>query len=120
MPGVLTILGAAGDAGSGSFFGPETLAFIGIVFFAFYFLILRPQRQEQRKREEAINQLAKGDKVVTAGGIHGVLANVSGKDTVEVEVAKNVRLTFNRTSISVVESAKAAKEKEKETETKKS
>jgi hypothetical protein len=39
---------------------------------------------------------------------------------VEVEVAKNVRLTFNRTSISVVESAKAAKEKEKETETKKS
>jgi preprotein translocase subunit YajC len=95
----------------GGLFGPQTMIFIGLVFFAFYFLILRPQRAEQRKREDTLNQLGRGDKVVTAGGIHGVITNTSSKDTVEVEVAKNVRLTLNRSSISVLDNAARAAEK---------
>lgn len=65
---------------------------------AFYFLLIRPQQQRVRDHETLIAQLDVGDRVVTAGGIHGVLTAVAD-DTVEVEVAPGVRLTLARPAI---------------------
>lgn len=65
---------------------------------AFYFLLIRPQQQRVRDHEMLIAQLGVGDRIVTAGGIHGVLTAV-GDDTVEVEVAQGVRLTLARPAI---------------------
>jgi len=83
---------------------PTSLIFmftaIGVVF---YFLFIRPQRKEQRKREEMINQLAKGDQVVTIGGIHGTVESVDAdKQIVTLAVAPKISMKFNRSAVSTV------------------
>ena len=84
---------------------PLTVLMFPMVAIAFlwYFLILKPQRREQRKRDELVNSLKKNDRVVTIGGIIGSVANVSadGKD-VTVKVDDNTRIKFLRTSIQSV------------------
>lgn len=64
----------------------------------FYFLLIRPQQQRQKTQQELWRSLKKGDRVVTIGGIHGVVAQVD-EDEVVVEVAKDVRIRFSRTAI---------------------
>jgi len=105
--------------------GPNPLTnlifFIAIMVFAFYFIIIRPQRREAVKREETLASISKGTKIITAGGIHGTIVSANkGSETVEIEVAKGVRMTFNRASISVVDPGKkAAAEAEKDKNNKK-
>ena len=108
---LLWVAQAQGENGGG--LGGNFFLFLAIVIFAFYFLIIRPQRKEAREREVALNQVKKGSKVITAGGIHGRVTNASAKDTVELEIAKNTRITINRSSISVMDAdEKDKKEKE--------
>ncbi len=64
----------------------------------FYFLLIRPQQQRQRSQQELWKSLKKGDRVVTIGGIHGVVAQVN-EDEVVLEVAKDVRIRFSKTAI---------------------
>lgn len=105
------VLAQAGGGDGGSGLMSNFLLFVAIIVFAFYFIIIRPQRREQVTRERVLASLAKGTKVITAGGIHGTVATASkGSETVEVEVAKGVRMTFNRSSISVINPGKDAKE----------
>lgn len=68
---------------------------IGLLF---YFLLLRPQQKDQQRRQEALSQLKKNDKVVTIGGIVGTY--VSGDDRfIVIEVDKNTRLKMLRSAI---------------------
>jgi preprotein translocase subunit YajC len=69
----------------------------------FYFVMLRPQRREQAKRDELLKQLKKNDRVVTIGGILGTIANMSadGKE-VTVKVDDNTRIRMLRSSIQSV------------------
>jgi len=110
------ILAAQGGAagGSGKPGGYDFILMMVVVAVAFYFIILRPQRKEQAKREDLIKQLKKGDAVVSAGGIHGTVVDVARPETVVVEVdsKKGVRLTFNRSSISVINPDKSGKSAE--------
>ena len=64
----------------------------------FYFLLYRPQKQEQKRRKEMLDNLKKGDKVVTIGGLYGTLGDISEK-TVMIEVAKGVELKVARAAI---------------------
>jgi len=64
------------------------LIFIGVVF---YFLLIRPANQRQKKHREMINAVKKNDEVVTAGGLIGKVTKVSD-DEVTVEVAEGVRV----------------------------
>lgn len=64
----------------------------------FYFLLIRPQQQRQRSQQELWRGLKKGDRVVTVGGIHGVVTQVD-EDEVVLEVAKDVRIRFSKTAI---------------------
>jgi preprotein translocase subunit YajC len=60
---------------------------MGAIFLIFYVLVIRPQQKSQREREAHLKTAAKGDDVVTAGGIHGRVVGVEG-EVLEVEIAK--------------------------------
>jgi len=60
---------------------------MGLIFAIFYFLVIRPQQKQQRERDAFLKTAAKGDDVVTQGGIHGKVAAVDG-DAIDVEVAR--------------------------------
>ena len=66
------------------------------IFFIFYFLIIRPQKNKEKEHQKMISGLQKNDAVVTSGGVHGVVVNVKDKtfvlridDNVKIEVEKN-------------------------------
>lgn len=60
---------------------------MGAIFLIFYLLVIRPQQKQQKEREAFLSTAAKGDDVVTQGGIHGKVSAVDG-DVLEVEVAR--------------------------------
>lgn len=82
----------------------ETMGFIlplVLMFAVFYFLLIRPQQKRQRERNEMLNSLQKGDKVITIGGLHGTIVELT-EERVGLKVADNVRLTFERSAINAV------------------
>ncbi len=72
-----------------------------LMFGVFYFLLIRPQQKRQKAQRELVSELQKGDKVVTSGGIHGVISNVK-EQTIVVKVGDNVKLEINRGNITTV------------------
>ncbi|RJP89681.1 MAG: preprotein translocase subunit YajC [Desulfobacteraceae bacterium] len=88
--------GAGGQAAAGGGFG----AFVPIIlmFVIFYFLLIRPQQKKAKAHQEMINALKKGDKVITSGGIHGVIAGLD-ETTVTLEIAEKVRIKVTRSSL---------------------
>jgi preprotein translocase subunit YajC len=89
--------GAAG--GQGSAFG----AFVPLIlmFAIFYFLLIRPQQKKAKVHKEMIAAVKKGDKIVSNGGLHGLVTGISD-DTVTIEVAPKVRVKISRGFISSV------------------
>jgi preprotein translocase subunit YajC len=74
---------------------------MGAIFLIFYMLVIRPQQKQQREREAFLKTAAKGDDVVTQGGIHGKVSAVE-EDVLEIEVARvrgekvKLRISLNR------------------------
>lgn len=66
-----------------------------------YFMLIRPQQQQAKKRNEMLGQLRAGMEVVTIGGLHGTISKIEDK-VVYLKVASNVELTFNRSAIAAV------------------
>lgn len=62
-------------------------AMMGAIFLIFYMLVIRPQQKQQRERDAFLKTAAKGDDVITQGGIHGRVSAVEN-DVLEVEVAR--------------------------------
>lgn len=67
----------------------------------FYFLLYRPQKQAQKKREEMLGSLKTGDKIITLGGMHGTITALDEK-TVTLSVAESVSIVFERSAVSAV------------------
>ncbi|MBW1731517.1 MAG: preprotein translocase subunit YajC [Deltaproteobacteria bacterium] len=88
--------GGASGGGQGGAFG----AFIPLIlmFAIFYFLLIRPQQKKTKQHREMIASLKKGDKVVSTGGLHGVITGISD-DVVTMEIAPKVRVKVSRGSI---------------------
>jgi preprotein translocase subunit YajC len=84
------------------------LPIIGI-FVVFYFFMIRPQQKKAKEQKKFIEEIKKGDYVVTIGGAHGEIAELEG-DTFILEVEKGGRIRFNKSAISQ-EATKAAKKK---------
>lgn len=74
----------------------------------FYFFLIRPQNKKQKEMEKMLAALKKGDKVVTIGGIHGVVSSVKEK-TIILKVDDNAKLEFNRSAIASVVNPEAEK-----------
>jgi preprotein translocase subunit YajC len=90
-------------APAGGAFDLISLLPLVLIFVVFYFLLIRPQQQKMRAHREMIEQLKKGDKVVTSGGILGQVVRIEdGKNTATVEIAKDVRVEVVRSTISDV------------------
>lgn len=88
--------GAAGGAGQSS--GYQQLIMIGLIIAVFYFFFIRPQQKKNKEIQKFRKSLAKGDKVVTLGGIHGKVLEISDK-TVIIEVEGQNRLKVNKDAI---------------------
>ncbi len=98
---------ASGIMASATQFAPLVL-----IFAVFYFLLIRPQQQKQKEMRTMLQALKRGDKVVTGGGILGVVQRVpaaqdkDGKqipsNEIEVEIAPNLRVTVLRETITSV------------------
>ncbi|MDR0660874.1 MAG: preprotein translocase subunit YajC [Prevotellaceae bacterium] len=74
------------------------LLMIGALFLVMYFFMIRPQQKKQKQLREMRNQLQKGDKVITAGGIYGTIHEI--KDNyVLLEVDNNVKIRVDRSTI---------------------
>jgi preprotein translocase subunit YajC len=72
---------------------------IGVIF---YFLILRPQKQQQKRLAEMVTALKTGDKVVTTGGIHGIIANVKDGTTLLLKVDDGCRIEVDKSAIATI------------------
>ncbi len=84
---------------------------VGVLF---YFMMIRPQRREQAKRQSLLDALKKNDKVVTIGGIIGTIAAIApDSDEVTIKVDDNTRIRFRRSSIQQVITAETEAEKSK-------
>ena len=67
----------------------------------FYFMLYKPHKKQEKQRQDMINSVKRGDKVVTIGGIHGVVVN-AGETIVTVKVAEKVELEFSRSAVASV------------------
>lgn len=101
-PGMLHVLAQAPlpAPGVGEQIAQMLPMFIMIIVI-FYFVIYRPQKQQREKHKAMLDELKKGDKVVTTGGIWGTVTNM-GKETVTLQVAENAKIRITRDHIAKV------------------
>jgi preprotein translocase subunit YajC len=86
-----------------------TYLMFGAMALVFYFFMIRPQQKKAKEQKKFIEEIKKGDYVVTIGGAHGYIAEMEG-DTFILEVEKGGRIRFNKSAISL-EATKAATKK---------
>jgi preprotein translocase subunit YajC len=89
-----------------------TIAMVGLVLGVFYFLIIRPQNKRQKQVQNMLANLKKGDKVVTIGGMHGVIAAVK-EQSITLKVDDNTKLEFQKSAIANVIDKKTTSEEGK-------
>lgn len=105
--------------GGGFAFG-SILPMLLVMFVVIYFFMIRPEQKKQKEKQSMLNNLKKGDKVLTIGGIHGTVGSVKD-DGVMLKVGENTVIKVSRSAISTVFNAKASKEEssaDKKNETK--
>ncbi len=86
-----------GEEGSASIL--PMIIFLAIIFGLFYFVMIRPQRRKQREHETMVQELQKGDRVITAGGIYGTIESLS-EDNVIIKIESGATLGVARGSVS--------------------
>jgi preprotein translocase subunit YajC len=88
---------------------PVLFQFLPLIIIAvlFYFLLIRPQQKKQKEHQRLVSSVKTGDKVITAGGLHGIVANVK-ETTFLVKVAENVKIEFDKSAVTSVTKADAA------------
>ncbi|MDQ0877988.1 preprotein translocase subunit YajC [Paenibacillus sp. V4I3] len=77
-------------------YGPLVLMFVVL-----YFLLIRPQQKRQKNRNQMLGGLKKGDKVVTIGGLHGTIMEITD-DICVLRVNDATKMTFDRSAINAV------------------
>jgi preprotein translocase subunit YajC len=78
------------------------LIFLGLMVLMMWFMVIRPQRKEEKRRKEMIDATKRGDEVVTIGGVHGTVESV-GEATIDVRIGKgaeSIVVTYNKGAVS--------------------
>lgn len=88
---------AAGAPGAGDFVG--MILPLVLIMGVFYFLLIRPQQKKAREHQEMINKVAKGDTVVTNGGLIGKVTKVVDDNELQIEIGENVKVRLLRGGI---------------------
>ncbi|HEY3275413.1 MAG TPA: preprotein translocase subunit YajC [Syntrophorhabdaceae bacterium] len=88
--------GGAGQGGSSS----QLMAFLPLIllFVVFYFLLIRPQQKKAKQQKAFLENLKKGDEVVTSGGMYGKITGIAN-DAVTLEIAEKIRVKVLKSSI---------------------
>ncbi len=82
-----------------------------LMFAIMYFLILRPQKTKEKKRLEMISNVRKNDRIVTSGGIHGLVLSVRENEVIaRVDDAKDVKLKIDKSAITSITIPKSEQE----------
>jgi len=95
---ILPIAQAQSPGGGLSFLFP-----LLAIFIVFYFFMIRPQARREKERQAMIEAVKKGDRVVTAGGIHGTVVQVD-EGSMLIQVDQNVKLRFDKSAVASVAS----------------
>jgi preprotein translocase subunit YajC len=82
--------------GPAAFLANPAIWLVGM-FLIMYFMMIRPQQKQRREREAMLNSLKRGDRVVTSGGLHGTITNIT--DTTVTLRCDQVKLEFDRTAV---------------------
>jgi preprotein translocase subunit YajC len=89
-----------------------------LIFVVFYFLLIRPQQSKAKAQKEMLGGVKRGDRVVTGGGIIGLVTKVIGENELQVELAEGVRVRIIKQTITDIltrgESVRGAKEGEED------
>ena len=85
----------------------SNLILFGGIAIIFYFFMIRPQQKKQKDQKNFINEISKGDHIVTIGGIHGKVAAIDD-ETVTLDIEKGAKIKFERSAISLEASKKQA------------
>ena len=88
---------------------------IVLMIVMFYFLLIRPQKKQRQEQEARVAALSKGDKVITIGGMHGLVHHIS-KETITLKLSEGVFVPFNKAAIATVEKSKQSEKKDSEKE----
>ena len=75
-----------------------------LIFVIFYFLLIRPQQKRAKEHKRMLDAIKKGDKVITSGGIYGLVESVSDQ-TVVLKIAENVKVKFGKGYIATIRPA---------------
>ena len=104
--------------GAGGFSRQGLLPFV-LIFIIFYFFLIRPQQKRVKQHKLMVESLKRGNKVLTAGGILGVVTKaIDGSETVSVEISSGVTVELARQMISEVRGEEKIKAKAVENKTK--
>ena len=76
------------------------IIFLVAIFALMYFVLIRPQRKKQKEHEQLVSELRRGDKVITSGGIYGVIESTS-EDSVVIKVESGVTMRVARSSVAL-------------------
>ncbi len=87
--------GGNGDAGGSMVM---TLVMFGAIILIMYFLMIRPQQKRQKEHRTMLESLRKGDKIITASGMHGTITDIDG-NVMTIQIADNVKIQIEKTAI---------------------
>ncbi|MFI5134491.1 MAG: preprotein translocase subunit YajC [Chitinophagales bacterium] len=98
---LLVMLMAPSSGGSSSSGNISTLVFFVAIFVVMYFFMIRPQSKKAKDQKSFLENLQKGDKIVTVAGMHGRISKMNENGTVEVEIDTNTKIMMDRSGISM-------------------
>jgi preprotein translocase subunit YajC len=79
----------------------SSFIFLILILVVFYFFMIRPQMKRQKEMRKFRDALAKGDKVVTSGGIHGKIKSI-GETTIDIEISEGVVITVEKATVNPI------------------
>jgi|TARA_B110000008_G_scaffold245425_1_gene255688 preprotein translocase subunit YajC len=118
LPMISSAFAQSAAGGAGGFSLQGLLPFV-LIFIIFYFLLIRPQQKRVKQHKLMVESLKRGNKVLTAGGILGVVTKaIDGSETVSVEISSGVTVELARQMISEVRGEEKIKSAENKTKPK--
>jgi preprotein translocase subunit YajC len=94
-------MGAPGDAAAQGGGGASGIIMMVAIFAIFYFILIRPQQKKMKEHKKLVDELKKGDEIVTAGGIYASVEGLT-PETLTVKIAEGTKVKITRSSVAAV------------------
>lgn len=94
-------MGAPGSGAQGGGGGMASLVMMLAIFGIFYFLLIRPQQRKMKEHKKMVEELKKGARIITAGGLYGTVEGV-GQQSLTVKIAEGTKVKLSKGSVAAV------------------